>query len=326
MSVAGGGVMERFRELLPGLGITLSVVFISFLAFSLHEGFDPLVVSLIFGILVVNILGDHGPLAEGVDACMKYLLPLGIALYGTQVDFQAGSAGGLLRASLVAACAFVVAYFVARGFGLGRTSSVLLGTGLSTCGVAGIAVTAPLLAARREETAVTIISVMAVGLTGMLLYKFVPGLFGLEEVQYAFLTGTTLPMLGQTRVVALNGPGGAGALNFMYFRMGALAIVAVTALVSARAKGRQAGVPWFMAGFVGLAVLMNLGGVGAWLSSFRGGMELVARAVLSGGLAAVGLSLEFETITSRGSLPLFAGYLSWGITVLAVYLLLSIWG
>jgi uncharacterized integral membrane protein (TIGR00698 family) len=316
--------MERFRELLPGVGITLSIVFISFLAYSLHAGFDPLVVSLIFGILAVNILGDRGPLAAGVDVCLKYLLPVGILLYGTQVQFKAADSSLLMKTIGLTVVSFVVAFFVSRGFGLGRVNSVLIGTGLSVCGVAGVALIAPLLKARRDETAVSVISVMTVGLTGMLLYKFAPGLFGLKQANYAFLTGTTLPMLGQVHVIAMTGTAGAAALKFMYFRMGLLAVVAGAAVVHARMSGRMAGVPWFMVGFLALAVLVNLVHWGGWETTLRGWTGIVAQGILAGGLAAVGLSLEFDAITSRGSLPLFAAYLSWGIMVLTVYLLMSL--
>lgn len=317
--------MERFREVMPGLGITLSIVFISFLAFSLHEGFDPLVVSLIFGILVVNILGDQGPLAAGVDACVKYLLPLGILLYGSQVEFHPGDGDMLAKSMAVTVFSFAAVYFVSRGFGFGKRGALLIGTGLSVGGVAGVAVAAPLLMAKRDETAISVISVMTVGLTGMLLFKFAPGMFGLEDAQYSFLAGMTLPMLGQVSVVSLAGPAGPQALSFMYYRLGLLAVIAGGVSVHARMKGRPVGMPWFMLGFLGLAVLVNLV---QWsgIESFRSWTGLAAKSILSCGLAAVGLSLEFEAITSRGAFPLFASYLSWGIIVLAVYLFLSLAG
>lgn len=316
--------MQRLKDLMPGLGITASVVFMSYMAGALHPGFDPLVVSLVFGMLVANIIGDRGPLKEGVDLCVTFILPLGIALYGFGLDVRALGTVAVIKVFVVMAIMFAVTYVVSRGFGLARTDSVLLGAGLSTCGPAAIVVLSPLLGSRRDDISISVISVFVVGVTGMLVYRFTAGIMFNGSAVFGFLPVTTLPMLGMVEVAMLGAPmAGDALIPGMYLRMGMLGVFAVAVAGVSGTVKKQWGRLWFAALFVVLAVLASLG--------FRdmvpaGVVSEVSRAILVSGLAAVGLSVEFDAITRRGALPLMAVSLSWGIVVLAVYLMLSIRG
>ncbi len=311
--------MGRFTDLMPGFGVALSIVMLSFLAAALHPGFDPLALTLILGMLASNILGDREPFVPGIDFLLRTVLPLGLAFYGFQLDVSALSVKSLAAGLGVAALMFFVTYFVGRGFGMRRANAVVTGIGLSSCGPAAIALLSPGYGADRDDSSISIISVLTVGLTGMLIFRFLPDLFGLENPLLSFLTGTSLPMLGMVQVT-LSGHGGADV--YMYLRMAVLAVFFAVALIP---RSGGTGVKWkslwFLGVFLVLAATASLTGLDGPLGT---PMAIAGKVLLSIGLAAVGMTVEFDAITRRGSTTLLASFLSWSIVVLAIYLAASL--
>lgn len=318
--------MGSLRDTVAGIAVTLTIAMISFLASSLHPSFNPLVISIIFGMLVSNMFAEREMFEKGVNAAMRIFLPVGIGLYGLQLSFvgeTSGSALVILAVAVTVCLSFLIAFYIARGFGLGSTLSLLLGTGLSVCGASAIIVMAPLLKARKEDTSIAVISVMAVGLTGMLIYGFLPEASGLSVKSFAFLTGVTLPMIGQVKVAAsaMGEESLAMAMNFKLLRVLSLLVLAALVLFFSGGKNRKFHVPWFMVVFFLLAFASNLSREVAML---RGFFAPVSTFLLSAALASIGLSLDFESITEAGAAPLFAAFLSWGIVAMGVYLILSL--
>ena len=195
---------------------------------------------------------------------------------------------------------------------------------MSVCGASAIVVVAPVLRARREDTSIAILSVMTVGLTGMLFYRFLPDLMGLSVERFAFLSGLTLPMFGQVKVASASmGPESLQfASNFMLMRISALVLVAALAVMfPSEGEGKGSYVPWFMGVFFALALASNLSQTVADMREF---VEPVSKFSLSVALAAIGLSLHFDSVTEKGASPIFTCFLSWGIVVLTIYLFFSI--
>jgi uncharacterized integral membrane protein (TIGR00698 family) len=314
--------MQRLKDLMPGMGITASVVFMSYMAGSLHPGFNPLVVSLVFGMLAANIIGDREPLKDGTGFCMSVFLPLGIALHGFGLDVRAAGAIPVLKVVAVVAVMFAVTYFVSRGFGVGKADSVLLSTGLSTCGPAAVAVISPMIGARRDDTSISVISIFAVGLAGMLVYRFTSSILFGGAGAFGPLPVMTLPMLGMAEVAMLDAPQDVNTLlPGMYLRMGTLGVFAAVVIGIYGTGRKRWGKLWFAAVFIVLSVAASMG-LGDRIPA--GLASETSRAVLVAGLAAVGLSVEFDAITRKGSFSLLAAFLSWIIVVLAVYLAANI--
>lgn len=319
---AGAG---RFKDSVPGLVIALSIALLSFLASYVHPAFDPLVVSIIFGMFVSNLVSDRAMLEPGISLVLKYFLPLGVAAYGAQLrvtGFETAMWPGVLA---VFAFTFFVTYMICKGFALERRISFLLAAGLSVCGASAIAIIAPLIDSEREETSTSIISVMIVGIAGMMTYKIMHDFMGLGGGKLSFMIGTTLPMIGHVKVASmgLGETAAALALNFKLMRLSGLVFVIAVALYIRRKSG-WGGAPWLLvAAFLALAVLSNL-----WppLAAKRPAFEHVSRFCLSSALAAIGLSLDFDALPSRGYGHMAAAALSWCIVALTVYLALSMVG
>lgn len=308
---------------LPGAGITLATAAISFLASTIHPSFDSLVISIIFGMLASNILGDRDVYAPGVELSLKVFLPVGISLYGLQLVFIKEDILQLPSVAAVVVFMFVTSYFISRGFGLPKGVSTLISTGLSVCGASAIAVVSPLMGAKKEDTSVALITVVTLGLTGMLFYSLAPGLLGLTLEKFAFLTGMTLPMFGQVKIAAasMGEESLQLASHFKLLRISSLLFVAMAVMFMSEKKSSRFYVPAFMVVFFALAALANLSEQVARISVYA---APVSKFSMTAALAAIGLSIDLDSVTSYGTRPLFSAFLSWGIVVLSVYIVIFV--
>jgi len=79
--------------------------------------------------------------------------------------------------------------------------------------------------------------------------------------------------------------------------------------------------PWFMVAFFAFAVAVNVFPKAAVLGD---ALKPIGSMSLSTALAAVGLSIDFESVTEKGVSPLLSAFLAWGILAVGVYLFLSV--
>ena len=315
--------MNKIRAAVPGIALTLIISVISFLTASMHQSFDSLVISIIFGMLVANILMERELFRPGMEMALKIFLPIGIGLYGLQLTFGAGDIRLIPIVASTTLAIFVSTYLISRGFGIKKRIALLLGSGLAICGASAIAVISPLIDSKKEETSVSLISVMTVGLTGMLVYSFLPDMLGLSLERFSFMVGSTLPMLGQVKnaASALGTESLSMAVNIKLLRISFLTFFALGFIIAAGRKEKRLKLPWFMAVFFGLAVTANLTDVSqgikdaaSWLSKFS----------LTTALGAIGLSIDFDSIGEEGPRPLIAVFVSLSIIVLIVYILINV--
>ena len=316
--------MSVFSGIWPGCIVVLAVTLVSIIFSLAHSAFDPLVMSIIIGIFISNLIGEHSGFRHGIEACLRLTLPAGIALYGMQLDFSAFQSGNWPIVLISFAVMFAIAYLFSRFVtGLGYGLSLLVASGLSICGASAIVVIASAAGARREDTSISIISVMIAGLTGMVIYRMLAGTSLLPEEGVPLLIGTTLPMLGQVKVAAsaFGQDVLKAAVNYKLIRLSALPLVALLAMYKGRGKGIRGGTPWFMAVFFLLALLSNLS---SEIASLRGAAGHLSGFLLTAALASIGLSVDFDAIMEKGMAAPVAAGISWGITTLVIYLAMAV--
>ncbi len=314
----------RLNELMPGVALTVLVALVSFMVSFLHSSFDSLTISIILGVVVSSMVGDRKALEAGIEASLRFFLPLGIMLYGSNLVLRAHDLNVVSAAIVVMAFFFIVTYFVCKSFGLSRTLSALMGTGMSVCGASAIVVISPFLGAKKEDTSVAVLSVITVGLTGMLFYRFVPDVLHVSSEKFALITGLTLPMVGQVKVAAsvMGADAVAAAMNYKLVRIAALLVFTAAAFIARRIRGDRGGVfPWFLLGFYAMAAFVNFTSAGARM---RMVLEPASGFMLAAALAAVGLSVDVESVVEKGPAPVLAVFLSAGISGLTVALFLGL--
>jgi len=314
--------MTGINEKIPGLIVTLLIAFIAFLAGSLHPSFEVLVISMIFGMLVSSIVGEKAVLEPGIDMALKIFLPLGVALYGLQLK-TSGTPLKLWPTGILAfAVIFLTTYLISKAFGIGKNITLLLSSGMAICGASAIVVIAHLIRAKREEVSVSLISVLMVGLTGMLAYKFIFPMANTSLEKAAFLTGMTLPMMGQVKIIASSlGQNASLALTLKLIRVAHLLVLSCAILLILGRDRKRVHLPWFMVAFFALAIAGNLSD---YIGSLRKTFEPIGSFILASALSAIGLSIDIDTVTDNGPRPLICAFLSWAIVVSVFFIALSV--
>lgn len=179
-------------------------IFIASAAFyisQLHPAFDALVISIITGILIGSFLTKNENMDEGIALALKFFLPLGISLYGSQLMLK-GHPFVWLQAIIPLVLLFSFTLFLSKIMKIPGNIGILLATGISICGASAVAIVSPLIRAKKDETSIAIISVMMVGLIGMVFYPVLRNLLNFSPEGYALWVGATLPMIGQVQVAA----------------------------------------------------------------------------------------------------------------------------
>ncbi|TAL25416.1 MAG: putative sulfate exporter family transporter [Nitrospirae bacterium] len=314
--------MNPVKEILPGIVIIFLITIVSYMLSLVHPSFDILVISMIFGMLIVNFIDDKEIFSAGIAFTLKVFLPTGIALYGAQLSF-AGTEPKLLFSVLATTiCLFALTYFIAKGLGLSKNLGLVLSTGLSVCGASAIAIVSPLIGAKKEETSISLIAVMVLGLAGMIFYPLFTDILMLNKNEFSFFSGATLPMLGQVKAAAsAAGPEAlALALKIKLIRISSLIFIPIVVLILS-GRRKKFYVPWFIVVFIALAIGANTIKEAKIITGF---VESASKLLLASALAGIGLSVDFDSIAEEGIRPLLAVFLSWGIVILLLYLAFSV--
>lgn len=211
----------------------------------------------------------HRLSARGVSFCSSTLLKLGIAFIGARLSIADFTIVG--PAAIIAGIGSVVlgltfGTMIAVGIGLHRSRAILCAGAVAICGAsAALAISAVLPARERsdQETCYTIAAVTLLSTVAMLLYPVLAHLLHFNDAQAGVFLGASIHDL--TQVI------GAGALisgqamevatvtKLMRVACLAPAVILIGAYFQSTSKEAPPLVPWFIVGFLVLALVTNLG-------------------------------------------------------------------
>ena len=158
--------------------------------------FFAILVGLFFG----NILPPITKVEAGLAFLEKHLLPIAIALMGTELELHMlGQLG--LSAFLIVIPAMAVSIFCALLIGrflrLSVSASFLLGIGNSVCGTSAVLAAAPAVKAKKHEVGVAVAAVNLMGTISMFLLPGLAILLALSATKTSYLIGGSLQAVGQ---------------------------------------------------------------------------------------------------------------------------------
>lgn len=268
-------------RLVPGLvlcgAVTLAALGLERIEAGLfgHAWLEALVLAILVGALVRTIWSPSQRWTPGIAFSAKTLLEIAVVLLGASVSVGAiVSAGPLLLVGIAAVVVVAIAasYGMGRLLGLPHRMAVLVACGNSICGNSAIAAVAPVIGADGKEVAASIAFTAVLGVLVVLGLPFLPALMHISEVQYGVLAGLTVYAVPQ--VLAATAPIGAIALQLgtlvklvRVLMLGPMILV-LTLVTRRRNDGGAAAagrmpwhklVPWFIDGFLLLAVLRSFG-------------------------------------------------------------------
>lgn len=157
--------------------------------------FDPIVISILLGILVGNLYRITGAFGHGIHISVKKLLPLGIIFLGARLNFRdlliVGIKGVALSAVEVVFALALFGYLGSR-LKIEKRMGLLLSVGAAICGGTAIVAVAPVIKAKTSEVVTAVATVTFLGLTSMLLMPFIAVLLELEPKIYGIWAGLVI--------------------------------------------------------------------------------------------------------------------------------------
>ena len=338
------GAMEGVPEpeaarVLPGIALAALLALlavaasewigISWLGFA-QSPVPPALVAIGLGLLIRNALGLPGHYDAGLRFCVQRVLRVGVALLGLRLSLAAVGGIGLKALPIVAACiatALALVALVTRALGLPARLGTLIAVGTAICGNSAIAATGPAIGAKDDEVSYAVGCVTLFGLFALIVYPFVaPWLFAGDPHLAGIFLGAAIHDTAQVA--------GAGMLAAQH--MGdptVLETAAVTKLLrnafmivvvpgaawwhqrGAASRARMSvrftqAVPWFVIGFLALALIRTLAdlyGVAPAQRAIQSALP-VSAACLAVAMAAIGLGTNLRKLRGLGLRPLAVGF------------------
>jgi uncharacterized integral membrane protein (TIGR00698 family) len=298
-------------------------------------------IAIVLGLVVRNTLALPGAIKAGCKSAIRKLIPVAIVLTGAGLNFTAMATVGIRALFIIVICialALVAGYYIGRMLGLSPRTSMLLGAGTGICGNSAIVAVAPLIDAEDDDIVLSVGTVNLLGLVAMLLWPILGTWFALSSEAFGVWAGVSIHAVPQVVAAgfAFTPDAGAMATLVKLVRVAFLApLVCVLALYYARRR-KEAGdpeggvtvrythlVPWFVWGFVFLALCNTMGfiptlvfepsglvGGNGGPVDLRGLMKWTSELLLTWAMAAIGLEVSLRQLASVGGNAIAAGTLA----------------
>lgn len=302
------------RKLLPGL-LLCAAIALAALALEWAEQLlagrawiDSLVIAILVGTLVRSLWTPPPLWVPGIDFSAKVLLEIAVVLLGASLSAQAVSAAGpglLAGIAVVVAVSLAATYAMGRIAGLPRKMALLVASGNSICGNSAIAAVAPVIGAKPSDVASAIAFTAVLGVAVVLLLPFAALPLGLDQASYGIVAGLTVYAVPQ--VLAATAPLGSLAVQVgTMVKLVRVLLLGPLVLVLSVAAGRASGgrlpplsrlVPWFVIGFMAMAIARSLGLIAKVLLE---PIAAASAALMVLAMAALGLGVDVRSLAAAG--------------------------
>ena len=253
----------------------------------------------------------------------KRILKLAIILLGASLSvgtiLSVGRMPFFVMIFTFAMC-FGGGYFIRKLFGLNWKLSNLISAGTGICGGSAVAAIAPVIDADDKDIAFAMSSTFLFDMVMVALYPLMGKALGMSDIAYGIWAGTSV---NDTASVVASGYAfseAAGDFATMVKLTRTIAIiptVLVFAWIGVRMKKREmqaAGgggqvnmmkiIPWFIGGFLALAIVNSAGLIPAAASVV---MKRASKFLMVTALAAIGLNTSLTDFKKAGLAPMFYG-------------------
>ncbi len=324
------GQLGKLPGVLLCVAVTLAAMLVERIELAVfgRAWLEALVLAILVGTAVRSLWTPGEVWQSGIGFSAKTLLEVAVVLLGLSISTATVQALGL---TLLAGIAVVVALAITASFGIGRLLgltprlAMLVACGNSICGNSAIAAVAPVIGADSRDVASSIAFTAVLGVIVVLALPLAAPWLGGDGLRYGTLAGLTVYAVPQ--VLAATAP--VGALSVQMGTVVKLVrvlmlgpVVLVLSLGATRIFGSQAGgrrpplhrlVPWFIVGFLLLALLRSLGLAPAALLPVA---ALAANLLTVLAMAALGLGVDVRTVARAG--PRVTGAVTVSLVVLGV--------
>ena len=332
----------KYRKFfLLGVAICFAVAALSVLIERLVPGdlLGASIIALFMG-TIINSFFHPDWMKPALKFTSKKILKLAIILLGASLSVNVILSVGKMTFFVMIftfAMCFGGGYFVRKIFGLNWKLSNLISAGTGICGGSAVAAIAPVIDADDKDIAFAMSSTFLFDMVMIALYPIMGRLLGMTDIAYGIWAGTSV---NDTASVVASGYAfseAAGDFATMVKLTRTIAIiptVLVFAYIGIRVKQKEMQavsggkkvnivkiIPWFIGGFLALALLNSVGCIPAGVS---GAMKTASKFLMVTALAAIGLGTSITDFKKAGFAPML-----YGITIdtlVTLTALAVIWG
>ncbi len=308
----------QVRGTLPGIFLTAAI---AAGAVALHDrpGFgslSPMIIAIVLGIAFHNLIGTPARAKAGVTFSLRRILRFAIVLLGLQITIQQAAEVGVSGIAIVATAlisSFAFTTWLGRLIGVDRKLAELIAAGTSICGASAVIATNTVTEAHDEDVAYAVACVTVFGSLAMVVYPVFAGVLHLSPRAFGLWAGSSIHEIAQVVAAAFQGGPEAGHLATIakLTRVAMLAPLVISLGIWRRyerrghASAHRVPLPWFVLGFVALAVLNSLVSLPA---PFLHETATITTFLLSTALAAMGLETDIGKLRAKGLRPLLLGF------------------
>ena len=253
----------------------------------------------------------------------KKVLKIAIVLLGASLSVNTIMSVGKMTFFVMIftfAMCFGGGYFIRKLFGLNWKLSNLISAGTGICGGSAVAAIAPVIDADDKDIAFAMSSTFLFDMVMVALYPIMGRLLGMSDIAFGIWAGTSV---NDTASVVASGYAfseAAGDFATMVKLTRTIAIiptVLVFAYIGTRIKQKEMQtesggqkvnllkiIPWFIGGFLALAVLNSIGCIPVEVSGI---IKNVSKFLMVTALAAIGLGTSITDFKKAGFAPMFYG-------------------
>ena len=318
--------MNGFVKIIPGFGTACILAFIA----RYIESILPIhiigasVIALLLGMLINNFY-KPACLSAGLKFTSKKVLKLAIILLGASLSvnviLSVGKMSLMVMVFTLLTC-FGGGYFVGKALGLNWKLSNLISAGTGICGGSAIAAIAPVIDAEDKDIAYAMSATFLFDMAMIILFPIMGRWMGLSDMAYGLWAGTAVNDTSSVVAAGYAFSEGAGDFATMVKLTRTLSIiptVLVFTFINLRIKRKQsidtnAGkkvnvmklFPWFIVGFIGLAIINSLGFIPVNVSACA---KDISKFLMVAALAAIGLGTSFKDVRKSGFAPMMHGFI-----------------
>ncbi|WP_295089185.1 putative sulfate exporter family transporter [uncultured Ruminococcus sp.] len=336
--------MEKIKyagKLLPGFAMALVIAAIA----KLLEGLLPIhligasVIALFIGMILNHFWKPNRLFATGLKFTSKKILKFAIILLGASLNIrivlEVGKLSLCVMVFTLLTC-FGIGHFVGRALKINWKLSNLISAGTGICGGSAIAAIAPVIDADDSDIAYAMSATFLFDMAMIVLFPIMGQAMGLTDMAYGLWAGTAVNDTSSVVAAGYAFSEAAGDFATMVKLTRTLSIIPTViafALISAHLKRKEAGaggtavkaefrlvkvIPWFILGFLGLAVINSFGLIPAGVSA---GMKDISKFLMITALAAIGLNTSFKDMKKSGFAPMLHGFI---ISLLVVVVAIAV--
>jgi len=280
-----------------------------------HPYIEGLIIAILIGVAVRTVWTPGPVWKEGIGFSAKTLLEIAVVLLGASLSAATMLALGpilLIGIALVVAAAIASSYLISRSLGLPQRMAILVACGNSICGNSAIVAVAPVIGATSDDVASSIAFTAVLGVIVVLLLPLLVPILSLTLTQYGVLAGLTVYAVPQ--VLAATLPIGAlsnqvGTIVKLVRVLMLGPVVFGLSLFAGRLRNHAKDdaprrwpalhelVPWFIVGFLLLALIRSLGLIPL---HYVEPIRTVASILTTIAMAALGLGVDVRTVAKAG--------------------------